>query len=620
MPPIKRLSDIDFQSLTTNRSYFPSPAAWEDEVLYFMMLDRFSDGRETGFRDNNGDIVTQGTTPPFQEKDRGNATTNNADRQKWYEAGAKYVGGNLKGLESKIGYLKRLGVTAIWISPIFKQVAFEETYHGYGIQDFLDVDPNFGSREDLISLVNTAHEHGLRIVLDIILNHSGNVFGYDPKHFRCDDRACWQSDGYVYPTQGFRNAFGEPVISMDNVDGTTHPNDAIWPEEFQNRETFTRRGEITNFDWDPEFREGDFFSLKDIHLGQGSVEQYRPSKALWHLCQVYQYWIALTDIDGFRVDTVKHMDSGAARLFTSVIHEFCESIGKENFYLIGEITGGRTNAFKTLEEVGMDAALGINDIPDKLEYVVKGYRNPEDYFNLFRNSILVQKNSHVWFKDRVVTTFDDHDQVRKGNNKARFCYSQKGEHDHSKMLLNVLALQTFSMGIPCIYYGTEQCFDGHGENDRLIRESMFGGNFGAFETRGVHFFSESTFVFQELSKILNIRKSNIVVRRGRQYLLKISGDGIHFGVPRMLGGEIRSIVPWARRHGEREVLLAINTDYNIARTAWVRIDQRLHKTGDQLRCLYSTNANQIDSVLEVEDRGDFCVRMEVPAAGFVIYE
>ncbi len=70
------------------------------------------------------------------------------------------------------------------------------------------------------------------------------------------------------------------------------------------------------------------------------------------------------------------MDPGATRYFASVIHEFAQSIGKENFYLIGEITGGRERAFHTLELTGLDAALGIDDIPDKLEYLVKGYRNP----------------------------------------------------------------------------------------------------------------------------------------------------------------------------------------------------------------------------------------------------
>jgi glycosidase len=94
------------------------------------------------------------------------------------------------------------------------------------------------------------------------------------------------------------------------------------------------------------------------------------------MCKIYQFWIADADIDGYRIDTVKHMDPGATRYFASAIHEFTQSIGKENFYLIGEITGGRKNAFKTLDTTGLNAALGIDDIPDKLEYMVKGYRNP----------------------------------------------------------------------------------------------------------------------------------------------------------------------------------------------------------------------------------------------------
>ena len=75
----------------------------------------------------------------------------------------------------------------------------------------------------------------------------------------------------------------------------------------------------------------------------------------------------------------------------------------------------------------------------------------------------MQKESHVWFRNKVVTSFDDHDQVRKGNNKARFC----ADKDADKVVLNVLALNATTLGIPCIYYGTEQGFDGHGDNDRL---------------------------------------------------------------------------------------------------------------------------------------------------------
>ncbi|HED17419.1 MAG TPA: alpha-amylase [Gammaproteobacteria bacterium] len=624
-----RLSEIDFTSLT-RRNFFPSPASWADEVLYFMLLDRFSDGNENLYRDIDGQFVTTGATPPFQDSDNGNAVQNEADAKNWRDAGARFVGGTLKGLESKIGYLSRLGITAIWISPIFQQVPSEQTYHGYGIQYYLNVDPRFGSRDDLVSLVNTAHSHGIRVVLDIILNHAGDVFSYRPEERRCDvmnndqvvgKEACWQSDGTVYGVQGFRNEAGQPELPYGPIDESLFPNAGVWPAEFQEPDTFTRKGRIRNFDFDPEFREGDFVSLKDIRLGEGSVDAYRPSAALMHLCEVFKFWIAFADIDGFRVDTVKHMDDGASRLFTSAIHEFAETIGKENFYLIAEITGGRERAFHTLETVGMNAALGINDIPDKVEYLVKGFRNPENYFNLFKNSLWVKKESHVWFRDRVVTTFDDHDQVRKGSNKSRFANPESPQQDGSQQAaLPVLALLTTTMGIPCIYYGSEQQFDGNGDNDRYIREAMFGGAFGAFRSKGRHFFKEDGVVYRELAKILRIRKDNIVIRRGRQFLRQISGDGLNFGFPRMIGDEIRSVVAWSRIFSEREVLLAINTDLFRQSVAWVTIDNGLHAANDTLNCIFSTDDAEIGQAIQIEARNGKAVKLSVPPAGFVIYQ
>jgi glycosidase len=127
-------------------------------------------------------------------------------------------------------------------------------------------------------------------------------------------------------------------------------------------------------------------------------------------------------------------------------------------------------------------------------------------------------------------------QIRKGNNKTRFCAGESGE----KVVLNVLALNALTLGIPCIYYGSEQSFDGRGGDDRYIREAMFGGAFGAFRSRNRHCFNETTAIYQELKKILALRAQRIVLRRGRQYLRQISGDGVHFGFPEMIGSEIRS--------------------------------------------------------------------------------
>lgn len=609
----QRLENINLNLITSAKHFFPSPTSWEDQVFYFLLVDRFSDGNEKGYKDNTGKIVETGTTSLGTLVDRNNAIQTEAAASQWRDAGTHYVGGTLKGLASKIGYLKRLGVTALWISPIFKQVRFQETYHGYGIQNFLAIEPRFGSREDLQEVVQLAHAHGIYVILDIILNHAGNVFSYAGDR----DRP-WT--GGTYPVEGFNDAQGHPSISFVKADPQHLPDveGAVWPMELQDPDTFTRKGYIRNWDNDPEFREGDFFDLKDIYHGYGLTDNYQASNALHHLCKAYQYWIADTDIDGFRIDTVKHMDIGATRYFVSVIREFTQNIGKENFFLLGEITGGRQRAYETLELTGLSAALGIDDIPDKLEYLVKGYRNPNDYFSLFRNSDLVNKGSHIWFRNKVVTSFDDHDQVRKGNHKARFCADANAE----KVVLNVLALNAMTLGIPCIYYGSEQCFDGEGGSDRYIRESMFGGKFGAFRSRGVHFFNEENPVYQELAKVLDIRRKNIVLRRGRQYLRPISdaNDGVRFSFPQMVGNQMRSVVPWSRIFNGKEMVLAINTDYDQPKTAWVTIDNELHQAGETLKCIYSTDASQIGRSVTVETRNGKAILITVPSAGFLIFE
>jgi glycosidase len=602
----RRVSELDLDALR-GREFFPSPAAWEDQVLYFLMLDRFSSGEED---------------EPFRPEDAETAVRTEAEAAQWRAAGRAWVGGTLRGLTSRIGYLQRLGVTAIWVSPIFKQVAFQPTYHGYGIQDFLDVDPHFGTADDLREMVAVAHEHGIRVILDIILNHAGNVFSYEPDRYPTDHGFDPRWDGRPYRVKGFNDVTGDPTLPFGPVD--IDEAGAVWPAELQAPATFTRRGRIDNWDHDPEFLEGDFFDLKNITLGERSLDQdgreepdrYRPAPALGTLIEIYRWWIAFADLDGFRIDTVKHMELGATRIFAAAIHEFAQSIGKERFFLVGEITGGRRRAFTTLEETGLDAALGVDDIPDRLEWMVKGYRDPEEYFDLFRNSLLVRKDSHVWFRDKVVTLYDDHDQVRKGNGKARFCADALGR----RLALNALALNATTLGIPCVYYGSEQGFDGRGGDDRYIRESMFGGAFGAFRSRDRHCFDENAPLYRELSKVLALRRELMPLRRGRQYLRQISGNGTDFGFPRRIGGELRSVVPWSRLFVDDEVLLAINTDADHASTAWVTIDDALHATGSTLVYRYSTDPAQIGQTATVEDRNGKAAQVSVPPAGFVVLE
>src|SRR5512136_3003359 len=148
-------------ALPRRQPYYPSPVDWRDEILYFLLVDRFSDGQEQ-------------TRPLLDRQKLGNARSQSWRWDQWADSGGnRWQGGTLQGVKSKLDYLKRLGVTALWLSPVFKQRGHLDTFHGYGVQDLLDVDPHFGTRRDLVDLVNAAHHRGMRIILDIIFNHSG---------------------------------------------------------------------------------------------------------------------------------------------------------------------------------------------------------------------------------------------------------------------------------------------------------------------------------------------------------------------------------------------------------------------------------------------------------------
>jgi len=596
------LGTINLKQLTQRR-YTPSPSAWEDQVLYFLLADRFSDNSEAGFD-------PAGTIPMYISSDNGNAIRTPADALAWRSAGQGWTGGNLKGVVSKLPYLADMGITALWISPVFKQVSFQPTYHGYGIQDFLEVDSHFGSLADLQELVDKAHALGVSVILDIVVNHSGDVFSY------VADDPVWT--GQRYPVKGFNDLSGLPDIAF-SAGVEAGPDDAVWPVEFRDPAVFTQEGEIVNWDASPEFLDGDFFSLKDIHLGRGPVDGWVASPALMYLIEVYKYWIAVLDIDGYRIDTVKHMEDGAVRLFASAMHEFAQLIGKDRFLLIGEITGSRDDAMRKLQVTGIDAALGIADVQGALSDMVKGKTAPETYFSLFRNSILIGKGSHTWLRNKVVVMLDDHDKIIQGNNKSRFCAFDQGD----VLIVAALAVNLMTLGIPCIYYGSEQRFDGSGGgdgSDEYIREDMFGGPFGAFRSRGVHFFDVTGEVYNAVAAIAAVRRKYVTLRRGRQYLRDISGDGINFGPPSYMGGSNRlmSIIAWSRIMDEEEIVLAINTDVTRELIAWVTVDNGLNGVGDVFACIYPSSPLLPEGV--VEGRNGKAMLIRVPPAGFVVYK
>ncbi|MDF7801338.1 alpha-amylase family glycosyl hydrolase [Pontiellaceae bacterium B1224] len=635
------LDQVNLSEMTRGRSYYPSPASWDDEVLYFLFVDRFSDGCEYG---GFGDVEGQAVGGPTGDRSTARFIfpddSHTAERESWFEAGRTWCGGTLSGLTDKLGYLKRLGVSAIWLSPIFRQVTESNDYHGYGIQNFLDVDPHFGTREELKAFVEQAHQQGIRVILDIILNHAGDVFAYKDGH------SYDYYNGRVWPVNGFRKDINDAGSLPFGPVAHSEEKGAVWPEEFQTPDAWTRQGQIQGWDAYPEYLDGDFCTLKDLFLGDASknpdeawdvqkrIKQFRASQTLMHLAEVYKYWIAYADLDGYRIDTVKHMEPGAVRIFANVIHEFAQSLGKEKFYLIGEVTGGRPHAVNILNTTGIDAALGINDIPDKLEFLAKGWRSPgnpeteeqDGYFELFRNSLLDQKNTHQWFGQHVVTMFDDHDQVGT-KHKFRFCGQDADSHQY---LPAALGLNLTTIGIPCIYYGTEQAFSGadHRSGDEsdsysdvFLRECMFGGPFGALQSTDRHFFNESHSVYGFMASLCAVRRKHIALRRGRQYLRQVSATGQEgdFHFPQPIGGELRWVVAWSRIFADKEYICAMNTDATQSLSVWITVDKHLNPAGSTLSCLFSSDENQQGSTVPVVATNGSAVQVSIPPVGFAIF-
>jgi glycosidase len=437
-----------------------SPVDWRDEVLYFLLVDRFSDGAEATRP------LLDRANPAAARPAQGNGEPWRWDR--WAESGAsRWQGGTLAGVASKLDYLKGLGVTTLWLSPVFKQRGHRDDFHGYGVQDFLDVDPRFGTRDDLVALVKAAHAKGLRVILDIIFNHSGPNWLY-PK----DSPGGAFQPHYTagrHPFGAWLGADGQEIGAIQGAD------DGVWPTELQDAEHYTRAGSGSlgagDID-DPraEHKRSDFLMLRDFRL----------DASLNDLARCFKYWIALTDCDGFRIDTLKHVSLEEARNFCGSIKEFAANQGKENFFLVGEIAGGDYGEDRYLDVLdrNLNAALDIGEMRPTLTGVAKGLIPPRAFFGGFDAGNAVM-GSHRNLGNRHVSILDDHDHVF--GQKLRF--SSEAASDHQ--VAAGVALQAFSLGIPCVYYGTEQALAGPepgerpwlpdwGGSDRYLREALFG--------------------------------------------------------------------------------------------------------------------------------------------------
>jgi len=543
---------------------FPSPTDWRDSWIYFLMVDRFNNP----VRSPASTLLDPPTAfdAPFGD----------------------FQGGTFEGVRQRLGYLRDLGVGAIWLSPVLKNCQYEAgTFHGYGIQDFLHAEPRFSSNpaaaqanpaiadDELAALVDEIHARGMYVIFDIVLNHAGNVFGYVVAGNNNSPEATFRPEAYDIQ---WHDQLGSPAFpDIATAARPIHPDAAVWPSELQHNDRFRRLGLAA--DMPGAF--GDFASLKQIVSENPAVEDT--------LIRAYQCVIAKFDCDGFRVDTFKIPDAAFGHTFCASMREFGLSIGKVNFFTFGEITVaegdlrrfiGRDTLAPNADTIGIDAALDF-PLEGNLGRIIK-HPTPESSGppSLLAGMYQARKQeertvitTHGEASGFFVTFLDNHDR------NQRFFFADAGNpHRFDGQLTSALAVLFGLQGIPCVYYGTEQGLHGIGDRDAAVREALWGKP-GAFD--------ESHPFYMALQQIASVRAAQPALRYGRQYFRQISGNRRDFGISTFVPG----IIAFSRILNAQEVLVIANTSDQFTFAGEVIVDATLHADGGTLRLLYSNLDN-----------------------------
>lgn len=339
---------------------------WQDETIYFLMVDRF----------NNGDLSND---EGINTKDPRN-----------------YHGGDFQGIIDQLDYLQEMGFTAIWMTPIFDNA--KGGYHGYWIEDFYKTDEHFGNIETFKKLVQEAHKRDMKIILDFVANH-------------------------VAPTH--------PWVSDQSKESWFHENKGIG-----------------NWEDQQELENGWIYGLPDLAQENPEVEKYLLDAAAW--------WITETDIDGYRLDTVKHVPVSFWEKFSNRVKET-----KEDFYLLGEVWANDPNYIALYDKAGID---GFVDYPLH-EHLRTAFAKPDQTLNwLFSNW---ERNKAIYEEPYLMGTFlDNHDTIRFTQDIVQ---NRQNPGTRWKMALTYLYT---TPGIPIVYYGSEIALNGGKDPDNRRQMSF----------------------------------------------------------------------------------------------------------------------------------------------------
>lgn len=506
---------------------------WRDEVIYQVLIDRFANG------------------------DAGN------DYRVDLSAEGRYHGGDWKGLEDRLDYIERLGITALWISPVIKNVDTDagfDGYHGYWAQDLAQLNPHFGDLAALRRLVDAAHKRGIKVIVDIVTNHMGQVFYYDiNRNGEPDERV--SGSGTTSPV-GHINEY-DPDFDPRGVQSFTSLGEAgpapviftrdaktnHWtpgPAPLDRPEAYNRKGRTYNFEDPDQLLHGDFpGGLKDVDTTRCDVKEA--------MVDSYTRWVELTDIDGFRIDTVKHVEAEFWRYFSQKVRKRLAAQGKTRFLMFGEAFDGRNDLVGSFTQRKLPSA---EELARENECVTDGTSIGGDqldsvfffpqYYAAVRDvlqrggatqgiaTLWESRSTHygteamaggidVAPQNALVNFLDNHDV-------PRFLY----EGDESALKQALVFLFT-AEGIPCVYYGTEQGLNGG--NDPANREDLWKTGY-----------AEDGVLFQWVQRLTALRADVSALRRGQvevRYATEHTGDEPDAGM-------------FAFERGAGEVLVVMN--------------------------------------------------------------
>ncbi|MDE0067532.1 MAG: alpha-amylase family glycosyl hydrolase [Acidimicrobiaceae bacterium] len=497
----------------------PARHPYLDRSIYFVMVDRFENG------DTSNDTAGIDGGP----LDHGFLPTNRG----------YHHGGDLRGLIDRLPYIAGLGVNALWITPPFTNryvqgsgtiAASSSSYHGYWQIDFDAIDPHLGTEADMIELVDAAHDLGMAVFFDAVLNHTGDVITFEENSFAYRSTSAYpyrDADGNEFdPAEVAGSAdFPEldPAASFPYTPKFTDPAYATAksPDWLNDVALYHNRGNTT-FHGDSNIY-GDFFGLDDLFTEHPVVVE--------GLIELWLDVIERYDIDGMRVDTMKHVDIEFWDAFAAAVLDRTAADGKPDFFFFGEVSGADPILASTYTNRG---------VPSVLDFLVDAAL--AHYVGGGNSGVVVQAfDRDDWYTDAdtnasmLVTFFGNHDEGRMGYFISRANRSASEEVLLARMKLGFDLLFAIR-GIPTVYYGDEQGFTGSG-GDKLARQSMFPSvtpeyidddNIGSDVTPAADNFDPDHPLYQHVAALTALRGGHPALQRGAQITHDVGGPILAF--------------------------------------------------------------------------------------------